>query len=65
VLRIANSLAGPPEPEEAGRGLGQHLIQAFAAQVGGPVETEVREGVYRLSVTFPIEAEPADEVESA
>ncbi|TNC52908.1 sensor histidine kinase [Rubellimicrobium rubrum] len=67
VLRIANSLAGPPAPlEEPARGLGQHLIQAFAAQVGGPVETEVREGLYCLSVAFPIESHlPADEVESA
>ncbi len=65
TLRIANSLAGPaPESPEAAQGLGLHLIQAFAAQVGGPVETEAGDRLYRLSVTFPIEtaaveAEPA------
>ncbi|EYD78129.1 signal transduction histidine kinase [Rubellimicrobium mesophilum DSM 19309] len=55
TLRIANSLAGPPTPDDpAQQGLGQHLIQAFAAQVGGPVEVSVRDRLYALSVTFAV-----------
>nr|WP_256439134.1 sensor histidine kinase [Rubellimicrobium arenae] len=66
TLRIANSYIAQPTPEEsAGRGLGHHLIQAFAAQIGGPVETEVRDGVYRLSVTFPVDPQPVDEPAAA
>ncbi|MBP1804553.1 sensor histidine kinase [Rubellimicrobium aerolatum] len=67
TLAIANSLGGAPAPEDQpGRGLGQHLIQAFAAQVGGPAETEARDGVHRLSVTFPVTLPaPQGEVEAA
>ena len=54
TLRIANSLDAAPSPEDAPHGLGQHLIQAFAAQVGGPVETHLRDRLYTLSVTFPM-----------
>ena len=64
TLSIANSLASGPEPADPARGLGQHLIGAFAAQVGGPVEIDAGDRLYRLSVTFPIENEPA-EVEPA
>jgi hypothetical protein len=43
-------------------GLGQHLIQAFAAQVGGPVEVQAGDRLYRLCVTFPTETEEAQTV---
>ena len=63
-LYIANSLAGPSEGDDPSRGLGQHLMQAFAAQVGGPLEVEASERLYRLSISFPVDQEPA-EVEPA
>ncbi|HVG47241.1 MAG TPA: sensor histidine kinase, partial [Rubellimicrobium sp.] len=53
TLRIANSLDAASSQEDAPQGLGQHLIQAFAAQVGGPVETQLRDRLFILSVTFP------------
>jgi two-component sensor histidine kinase len=53
TLRIANSLDAAPSQDDPPQGLGQHLIQAFAAQVGGPVETHLRERLFTLSVTFP------------
>ena len=62
TLSIANSLAGVPDAAEAGQGLGQHLIQAFAAQVGGPVEVQAGDRLYRLCVTFPTETEEAQTV---
>lgn len=60
VLRIVNSLDGSPPPEDPSRGLGQHLIHAFAAQVGAPVEVESGDRLYRLSVAFPTETAPAE-----
>ncbi|TNC73860.1 sensor histidine kinase [Rubellimicrobium roseum] len=65
TLRIANSVDGTPAAEEPPRGLGQHLIQAFAAQVGGPARSEVRDGLYRLSVTFPIDSAAEHETAEA
>ena len=65
TLRIANSLSGPPQSDDSGQhGLGQHLIQAFAAQIGGPVEVTIRDRLYMLAVTFPV-ATHHDETEDA
>jgi two-component sensor histidine kinase len=61
-LDIANSLAGPPAEEDPARGLGQHLMQAFAAQMGGPLEVEAGDRLYRVTISFPIEREPAEPV---
>jgi two-component sensor histidine kinase len=61
-LDIANSLAGPPSQEDPARGLGQHLMQAFAAQMGGPLHVEASDRIYRVSIAFPIEREPAETV---
>ncbi len=64
-LTIANSLAeGAPAPSDPVRGIGQHLIHAFASQIGGPVESDVGERLFRLSIAFPVLAAPA-EVEPA
>ena len=63
-LDIANSLAGLPVGDDPSRGLGQHLMHAFAAQVGGPLEVEASDRLYRLTIAFPIAQEPA-EVEPA
>jgi two-component sensor histidine kinase len=52
-LTIANSAEGPPR-RQPGQGLGRQLIQAFAAQIGGPIETAEEGGVHRLSVAFPV-----------
>lgn len=55
-LEIANSLSGGElVAEDPARGLGQHLIHAFAAQMGGPVESQSDDRLYRLSVAFPVE----------
>lgn len=62
TLSIANSLASATAPAEPAQGLGQHLISAFAAQVGGPVEIEAGDRLYRLSVTFPVVSEAAETV---
>ncbi len=64
-LTIGNSLVeGAPVPPDPVRGIGQHLIHAFAAQIGGPVESEAGERLFRLSIAFPVLAAPA-EVEPA
>nr|WP_256500152.1 sensor histidine kinase [Limimaricola litoreus] len=56
-LEIANSTAAET-PRDAGaarsQGLGTNLIQAFAAQLGGPSETSHELGVYRLSTRFRV-----------
>jgi two-component sensor histidine kinase len=64
TLSIGNSLSGAQDPADPGQGLGlgQHLIQAFAAQIGGPVEVQASDRLYRMSVTFPVEAEASEAV---
>jgi two-component sensor histidine kinase len=39
---------------EAGTGLGSRLINAFARQLNGEVEIFEEEGLYRLSIAFPV-----------
>lgn len=51
VLQVRNS-ANPSEVATQGSGLGTQLLRAFAAQLGGDVEREVRDGAYILRVTF-------------
>ncbi|EPX86356.1 Signal transduction histidine kinase [Rubellimicrobium thermophilum DSM 16684] len=52
-LTIANSAEGRPK-RQPGPGLGRQLIQAFAAQIGGPIETAEDDEMHRLTVVFPI-----------
>ena len=54
-------MTGPPTTGPDGsRGLGTHLIRAFAAQLGGPAEIEAEGGTYRVCVAFPLHAAPAE-----
>ena len=56
-LEIANSAAAETAREAGAtrsQGLGTNLIQAFAAQLGGPSETSHELGVYRLSTRFRV-----------
>jgi two-component sensor histidine kinase len=59
TLTVSNAAEGPP-PRPRGQGLGRHLIQAFAAQIGSPVETAEEGGVHRLSVSLPVEPDACD-----
>ncbi len=63
TIAISNTV--PPiqerEAHEAGQGLGQHLIRAFSAQLGGPPVVTTENGTYRISVTFPVETIDATE----
>jgi two-component sensor histidine kinase len=58
VMRVRNTMepdrstALDEGAEADGTGLGTKLIEAFASQLGGRVETEVTEGVYDLTATF-------------
>ena len=58
TLEIVNSLAARAGRVVEAPGLGQHLITAFAAQMGVPAQVEEGELSYRLSVTFPIDQPP-------
>ncbi len=67
-LVIANSAgAGGPRPVprpgdvDGGTGLGSQLLEAFAMQIDGTVETEETDGEFRLSVTFNLR--PLNEAE--
>ncbi|MGX9855845.1 sensor histidine kinase [Limimaricola variabilis] len=55
-LEIANSAAARDAASAGprGQGLGMNLIQAFAAQLGGPSETRHEAGVYRLTTRFAV-----------
>ena len=56
-LEITNSAATEAMQDAApsrSQGLGTNLIQAFAAQLGGPSETSHELGVYRLSTRFRV-----------
>ncbi|MGR3593308.1 MAG: sensor histidine kinase [Limimaricola soesokkakensis] len=59
-LEISNSApSAMPDQKTASKGaraqgLGMNLIQAFAAQLGGPSETLHEAGIYRLSTGFPV-----------
>ena len=59
-LEISNSApSAMPDQKTASKGaraqgLGMNLIQAFAAQLGGPSETMHEAGIYRLSTGFPV-----------
>ncbi|EYD71368.1 sensor histidine kinase [Limimaricola hongkongensis] len=60
-IEIANSAGAAPQGHEEAsgkgpraQGLGMNLIQAFAAQLGGPSETLHEGNVYRLSTAFPV-----------
>lgn len=57
-----NSVEGEPGGA-GGTGLGSQLIRAFAAQLGGKVETEVTDTSYSVAVVFNVtefDPEPAD-----
>ncbi|CTQ48090.1 sensor histidine kinase [Jannaschia donghaensis] len=41
-----------PDPARQSRGMGRKLIQAFATQLGGKVETRQADGAFALTVTF-------------
>ena len=51
-LKITNTSGGVP-PEE-GTGLGSRLIQAFARQLNGKLEVKEEEGMYILTLDFPV-----------
>ncbi|NAZ35340.1 sensor histidine kinase [Rubellimicrobium sp. CFH 75288] len=54
-LTVANSGTGPVADEVAGRGLGRHLIGAFAAQLGASVEEGWQpDGTFRVSLLVPL-----------
>lgn len=56
-LVVANSAAAPSaasSPE--GTGLGGQLVSAFASQLGGQVESRLREGLFTLRVEFALSA---------
>jgi two-component system, sensor histidine kinase PdtaS len=56
VLSVVNSVAttAPPRSPEEGSGLGSQLIAAFAKQLAAEIQTEVKDGTYRLTVAFDI-----------
>lgn len=56
VLSVVNSVAttAPPRSPEEGSGLGSQLIAAFAHQLAAEIQTEVKDGTYRLTVVFDI-----------
>jgi two-component sensor histidine kinase len=51
-LSIVNTAGGTP-PEE-GTGLGSRLIQAFARQLNGTLEVKEEDGMYSLTLDFPV-----------
>jgi len=51
-LLIENSAHLPPEVH--GTGLGSKLIRAFARQLNGELESAEVDGMYRVTVTFPV-----------
>jgi two-component sensor histidine kinase len=57
-LACENSIGPDSKPATAapGQGLGTRLIRAFAAQLGGTVETETTDGIHRVSLRFRVEA---------
>jgi two-component sensor histidine kinase len=57
-LACENSIGPDSQPANAapGQGLGTRLIRAFAAQLGGTVETETTDDMHRVSLRFRVEA---------
>lgn len=54
VLEISNSTDRSGSAEVLHSGLGTQLISAFAMQIGGKVERELDEGIYRIRVAFRV-----------
>lgn len=52
VFTISNTT--PEKPRHKGTGLGSQLINAFARQLNGDVETIHEDGLYKLVLTFPL-----------
>lgn len=52
LLTVANTTGGVPQEE--GTGLGSRLIDAFARQLNGQVESAETEGIHRLMISFPV-----------
>lgn len=52
LFSIANTVGKAPSAE--GTGLGTQLINAFARQLNAEVQTEEKDGMHRLSLTFPV-----------
>jgi two-component sensor histidine kinase len=55
-MHVLNSAAaeGGASVSGGGTGLGDQLIRAFVQQLGGTLERGVADGLYRLSVSFPL-----------
>lgn len=53
ILTLANSIGGASSAESTG--LGAHLIDAFAIQLGGKLETSATPNSYTMSVRFKVE----------
>lgn len=53
LLELQNSSSG--ESRSAGTGLGSQLIEAFASQLGGQIETDHQAGVFSLRLRFQVE----------
>ncbi|WP_299413387.1 histidine kinase dimerization/phosphoacceptor domain -containing protein [uncultured Sulfitobacter sp.] len=51
-LRIVNTAGG--ETDDEGTGLGSKLIQAFARQLNGTLESGEEEGMFVLQLSFPV-----------
>ena len=48
--------ADMPRPGMESTGMGDQLLQAFASQLGGTVETSREAGTFKLALTFPLRA---------
>jgi two-component sensor histidine kinase len=57
LLRVVNTAGGEAE---SGTGLGSRLIQAFARQLNGTLETGERDGTYTLELKFPVPLKDKD-----
>ena len=52
LFSIANSAQTEDGPRPQSKGMGRKLMRAFATQLGAKIETQERDGVYRLTVEF-------------
>ncbi len=57
VIEVVNSAEGavpPPSAVDQRTGLGDQLIRAFVQQLGGTLDRAHENGLYRLTVRFPV-----------
>ena len=52
LFSISNSTFREEAPRPQSKGMGRKLMRAFATQLGAKIETQERDGIYRLTVEF-------------